>query len=93
MNDDEYRGMGRSAGRSRRNRTGEGAARRAPERERLGVDPPGRAERVKWADEEESRSWVLTQRGEKVLLIANAVTLILFYVVLVALVCAWWGLL
>lgn len=85
--------MGQSAGRSRRNRDGEGAVRRAPQRERDAIDPPGYSERAKWADEEEQRPWVLTRRGEKVMAVVAFGSWVFFCVLLAVVVCAWWGLL
>lgn len=93
MNDDSTFGMGRSAGRSRGNREGQGAVRRAPQRERDYIDPPGHAERAKWADEEEQRPWVLTTRGEKVMTVIAIGSYVFMCVLLAVVVCAWWGLL
>lgn len=93
MSEDSNFGMGRSAGRSKGNRAGAGAVRRAPQRERDYIDPPGHAERAKWADEEQERPWVLTSRGEKVMAVVAAGSWVFFCVLLAVVVCAWWGLL
>jgi hypothetical protein len=86
--------MGRSAGRSLRNKTGQGAERRAPERERVGIDPPGHAERARWADEEDQRTWWddLTPRGRKVMDVIAVGSYVFMCVLLAIVVCAWWGL-
>ena len=85
-------GMGHSAGRSRGNRDGQGSVRRTPQRERAAIDPPGRAERARWADEEEHRTWVWTPRGEKVLSVTAWLCLIALSLLLGVVVSAWWGL-
>lgn len=86
--------MGHSAGRSRRNREGAGAVRRAPQRERDYIDPPGYSERAQWADEEDQRTWWddLTPRGRKVMDVIAVGSYVFMCVLLAIVVCAWWGL-
>lgn len=86
-------GMGRSAGRSRGNRDGQGSVRRAPQRERDGVDAPGYAERSRWADEEQRTWWDdLTPRGRRVMDVIAVGSYVFMCVLLAIVVCAWWGL-
>lgn len=94
MSEDSNFGMGRSAGRSKGNRAGAGAVRRAPQRERDYIDPPGHAERAKWADEEDQRTWWddLTPRGRRVMDVVAVGSYIFMCVLLAVVVCAWWGL-
>lgn len=86
--------MGHSAGRSRRNREGAGAVRRAPQRERDGIDRPGYAEdHARWADEEQRTWWDdLTPRGRRVMDVIAVGSYIFMCVLLAVVVCAWWGL-
>lgn len=88
-------GLGQSGGRSKGNRLGEGAVRRATPRERDGIDPPGHVEweHVRAEQEREEHRWVLTSRGEKVMAVVAAGSWVFFCVLLAVVVCAWWGLL
>lgn len=82
--------IGQSGGRSAGNRTT--GPRRATQRERAAIDPPGHSEWEHVRTEEEERTWVLTHRGEVVLNMFGLMIWLMFSVVLGVLVCAWWGL-
>lgn len=81
--------IGQSGGRSARNRTS--GPRRATQRERDLVDPPGHSE---WEHiRVEGEPWVLTTRGEKVLAILAGGLWVFACCFLAVVVCAWFGLL
>lgn len=77
--------LGSSAGRSSRNRTGEGASRRATQRERDGVDAP--------RDEEPPLGWVPSARTQKLGDLLAWTVWAVFCVVFALVICAWFGLL
>lgn len=79
--------LGSSGGRSRGNRLGDGAVRRATPRERAYIDPPGHTE---W---EHVRTEALTGRGEKVFAAIAFGSWVFFCVLIAVVVCSWWGLL
>lgn len=84
--------IGNSGGRSAGNR--QSGDRRATQRERAAVDPPGRSEweKTKLADEYHWEDH-LTPRGRKVLGIIAWGSWVFTCVLLAVVVCAWWGLL
>ena len=83
---DEYTGMGRSAGRSRGNRDGEGAVRRAPQRERDYIDPPGRSEWVRLHDEVRT-----AKRVDFAMAVVGGLSAVFFCVLAAIVVAAWFG--
>jgi len=85
-------GLGKSGGRSAGNR--QSGPRRATQRERDGIDPPGRDtwEKTKLADEYHWEDH-LTPRGRRVVGIIAWGSWIMFCVLFAVVICAWWGLL
>lgn len=81
--------VGQSGGRSAGNK--QSGDRRATQRERAAIDPPGRSdwERLKTEDE----PWVLTGRGEKVFAILAAGTWVFFCTFMAIVFAEWWGVL
>lgn len=79
--------MGKSAGRSSGNRTGEGARRRNTARERDYIDPP--ADLVYRLDE--TPRYRLTPRGEKVLTLATWLTYVGLIALGIFLLGVWFG--
>lgn len=84
--------LGNSGGRSARNR--QTGPRRATQRERAAIDPPGHDEweKVKLADEYRWEDH-LTPRGRKVVGIIAWGSYMFMCVLLAVVICAWWGLL
>jgi len=83
--------LGRSAGRSAGNRTGEGARRRNTPRERAAVEPP--LDQIHLLDESEGpRTYRLTPRGERVLVLADVAILLGGLALLVFILGTWFGL-
>lgn len=84
-------GLGESAGRSARNRTGQGAERRNTPRERALIDPvfPEGPPEVRFNRQPPSR---LTPRGESLLNFFAWSFWIVFCVMFAIVICAWWGL-
>lgn len=82
--------IGQSGGRSARNK--KSAPRRATQRERAAIDPPGRSdwEKAKIADEEDR--WVLTVRGERLANFFAWTCWLIFCTMFAIVICAWWGL-
>jgi len=68
-----------------------GAVRRAPQRERDYIDPPGHAERGRWVDEEEAQRRALA--WAKAIEIVATGTWVAFCVLFSIVICKWWGLL
>lgn len=78
--------IGNSGGRSAGNR--QSGDRRATQRERQHIDPPGHSEWTRWSDGQEERI-----RRDRLM---NAIALGIWTftcVIFAVLVCAWWGLL
>jgi hypothetical protein len=82
-------GMGRSGGRSAKNRLGEGAARRATPRERDLVDAPGQAPKLDYRPG--SETWIWTPRGERFLSVVAFLSLVAFSSLCAIIIASWWG--
>lgn len=80
--------MGRSAGRSAGNRTGDGAKRRNTQRERDYIDPPFEIQ-----PEQPESPWRLTKRGEEFFAMAALAAWVFLSVLMAVVICSWVGLL
>lgn len=82
--------LGSSAGRSSGNRDGQGARRRATDRERAGIDPP--LDQLEPVTPPREPRLVLTPRGHRVLdWLAWSIWLVTC-VMFALIICAWWNL-
>jgi len=79
--------IGQSGGRSARNK--QTGSRRATQRERDAIDPPGHSD---WEKAQKEEKWVLTVRGERLANFFAWTCWFIFCVMFSLVICAWWGL-
>lgn len=82
-------GLGKSGGRSAKNRLGQGAEFRATEREREGVDAPSQRPGIDYRPG--SETWIWTPRGERFLSVVAFVSLVATGCLFGLVIAKWWG--